>query len=67
MCLNYLFNLPQLLLRQTMILCQFDGRFKPELALAIRRADMNVHARFFQRKEEESVASFSEYGWSHGS
>tara|TARA_B100001113_G_scaffold328479_1_gene302712 strand:+ start:720 stop:908 length:189 start_codon:yes stop_codon:yes gene_type:complete len=60
-----------------MILRQFDFRLKPELGFALCGSDVNMHTVFFKRKEEESIAAFtedcrthrqpSELKWSSGS
>jgi glycerol-3-phosphate acyltransferase PlsY len=43
---------------QTVILCQFDARFKPELRIAVRTRDMYMHSRFFARIEEKFKTLF---------
>src|SRR5881628_2565488 len=43
-----------------MVFCKSELRFEPELRIAFRRSDVNVHARFLARKEEEPVRTFAE-------
>ena len=65
MGLDYRFDLTKLDLRQMVILRQFYIRFKPILRFAVLRSNMDVHSRFFQRKEEKPVTVLSKNGWAH--
>ena len=49
-----------------MVFCKSELRFEPELRIAFRRSDVNVHARFLARKEEEPVRTFAENRRAHG-
>lgn len=48
-----------------MILSQFEPWLKPELRLALRRPDVNVHSIFLARKEEETVWAVTKNCWTH--
>jgi len=52
---------------QILILRQFEIWLKPELGFAIGAVRVNMHARFFTRKEEEPEASLAKNGRTQGS
>ena len=49
-----------------MVFCKFELRFEPELRIAFRRGDVNMHARFLAGKEEEPVWTFAKNRRAHG-
>jgi hypothetical protein len=57
--------LAKLFLRKAVVLSEFDLRFKPELYLTVLSMYMNVHSRFFTRKEVETKTGCSKHSWAH--
>jgi len=57
--------LVQLSLGESLILCQFDSRFKPEFGLSVRRTNMDMPTGFFEREEEKPISLLSENGGTH--
>jgi hypothetical protein len=55
-------NLP---ITQTVVLCQFNGGFKPKLGLAVRTLYMHMHPRFFAREEVKPETVFPMNGRAH--
>jgi len=58
-CLGKLFWLKSEVLRELYL------RFQPEFRLPVLSVDMNVHPRFFTRKEIETKPGFSKHRGAH--
>jgi|SRR3990172_7719259 len=62
---NHRPNGPQLPIVESVILRQFNGRFKPEFGLPIRAVYVHVHARLLTREEKEPEPTFPENRRTH--
>jgi len=65
MHLDYCFYVFQLALREAVVPCQLDFRFKPVFCLAARTFDMDMHPGFLAREKEKAIAFFTEYRGAH--
>jgi hypothetical protein len=45
---------------------QRDARLQPEIGLAVRVSDMDMHSRLFAGKEEVPKGAITDDGWCHG-
>jgi len=60
MFLNQTPGQPEFSVVETVVLCQFDFRFHPELGFTTPTVDMYVHFRLFSGDEKEAKSSVSE-------